>query len=344
MKLDRVSVTIDEIIDLLRREQNFVITFHVTPDYDAVSSALCMCYILKSFENTSVIVVSEEKREVFERIFSFLPLWEEIKGIEDLKGVDLRNYVLIVLDSGEIKRVGKTFEKLLREFKFVINIDHHYDNELFGNYNLVDPDAVGTGEIIYSILKRVGIRINRELATLVYTSIVGDGGSFRFDSVKPSTHLIAAELLQTGIEPSFFTENMFQNKTVEFIKFEGEVFQNIKTCCNNKVVWVTITDELLRKYNLLESEVEAVVEDIGRIKDAVVYFTIKEKKEKNLISVALRSKNGFDVSKIARKLGGGGHKNASGVSFNLALGIDKVEKIVIDEISNSLFGSIVEKK
>lgn len=328
--------TIDEIVSVLREESKFVITFHINPDYDAVGSSLGMFYILKSIGKDDVIVVSEERREVFERMFSFLPFWQEIRTVSELDNESLPDYTLLVLDSGETKRIGKTLQKLVERFKVVVNIDHHHDNELFGNYNLVSSDVVGTGELIYQISKVFGIPLTKEFATLIYTSIVGDGGSFRFDSVKPSTHRITAELLETGIKPSFFTVNMFQNKTVEFIKFEGEVFQNLKSADNNKVVWVVITDDLLKKYGILENETEPVVEDIGRVKDAVVYFTIKEKKEKDIISVALRSKGDFDVSRIARKLGGGGHKNASGVSFDISLGVDNVERIVIQEITKYL--------
>lgn len=327
--------SIEEIIEILKTQDNFVITFHINPDYDAVGSSLAVYKVLKNL-GKNAIVVSEEKKETFEKIFSFLPNWEVIKNYEELEKIDLKYYTLIVLDSGELKRIGKNLQKLSNQFKCIINIDHHHDNEIFGTYNLVNSEAVGTGELIYILAKKLIGEIDKELATLLYASIVGDGGSFRFDSVKPSTHRITAELLETGIKPSFFTINMFQNKSIEFIKFEGELFQNLKECCNRKVVWVVITDELLRKYGILENETEPVVEDIGRIKEAIVYFTIKEKKEKNIITVALRSKGEFDVSKIARKLGGGGHKNASGVSFDISTGIEEVERIVVQEISEAM--------
>lgn len=327
--------SIEEITEILKTNDNFVITFHINPDYDAVGSSLALYRVLRDL-GKNVIVVSEEKKETFEKIFSFLPNWEVIKYYQELENIDTKNYNLIVLDSGELKRIGKNLQKLSSQFKSIINIDHHHDNEIFGTYNLVNSDAVGTGEIIYGIIKNLTKQITKELASLLYASIVGDSGSFRFDSVKPSTHRITAELLETGIKPSFFTINMFQNKSVEFIRFEGELFQNIKECCNRKVVWVVITDELLKKYGILENETEPVVEDIGRISDAIVYFTIKEKKEKNIITVALRSKGDFDVSRIARKLGGGGHRNASGVSFDISMGIKEVEKTIIQELSDAM--------
>ncbi len=328
--------SIEDIIKVLMEENNFVLTFHINPDYDAVSSSLALKYILEKMGKTNVTVVSEEKKEVFQKIFSFLPYYQEIKELKDIKDINFKEHVLIVLDSGEIKRIGKNFQNYTKEFKFIVNIDHHHDNEMFGKYNLVNPNTVGTGEIIYNILKQTNIPLSKELATLIYASIVGDSGSFRFDSVKPTTHRIAAELLETGIKPSFFTSNMVQNKTIEFMKFEAELLQNIKTCCENKVAWIRITEELLKKYNILESETESIIEDIGKIKDTIVYFAIKEKKEKEIISVALRSKREFDVSEIARKLGGGGHKNASGVSFDISLGIEEVEKIITKEICNHI--------
>ncbi|MFN4245123.1 MAG: DHH family phosphoesterase [Brevinematia bacterium] len=325
-----------EIIEILMKESNFLITFHINPDYDAVSSSLALMYILKAIEKKNVIVVSEERKEVFQRVFSFLPFYEEIKEFKYIEGLDLEEYVLIVLDSGEIKRVGRNFQRLVDEFKFIVNIDHHYDNEMFGRYNFVNPDAVCTGEIIYMIAKEMGVVLSKELAMLIYASIVGDSGSFRFDSVRPSTHEIAAKLLETGIKPSFFTLNMFQNKSIDFVKFEGELLQSIKSCCNNKVVWVVITDKLLKKYNIMDSETESVVEDIGRIKDSVVYFVIKEKVDKGVISVALRSKGDLDVSLIAKKFGGGGHRNASGVAFDISVSIEEIEKMVVNEILANL--------
>lgn len=328
--------TFEDIKEILKREDKFVITFHVNPDYDAVGSSLSLSYILKKLGKKEVLVVSEEKREIFEKTFSFIPTWDSIKGIEYLKNINLSEYVLVVLDSGEKKRIGKTFQNFIPQFKIVINIDHHHDNDMFGNYNLVDLEVVGTGEIVYNIAKSLGVEIDKVLAMLLYPAIVGDSGSFRFDSVKPYTHIIASELLKTGIKPSFFTTAMFQNKSLNFIKFEGEVFLNIKTCCDNKIVWVVITNEMMKKYGISENETEPVVEDIGRIKDCIVYFTIKEKTERGVISVALRSKGDFDVSEIAKRLGGGGHKNASGIAFDLSLGVEEVEKRVLEELKSNL--------
>ncbi|MCX8029124.1 MAG: bifunctional oligoribonuclease/PAP phosphatase NrnA [Brevinematales bacterium] len=324
--------TIDEVAEAIKAEDKFVVTFHINPDYDAVGSSLAFYKILTELGKSNVLVVSDEKKDLFEKNFSFMPMWNEIKEAKDVDNLDLKDYVLVVLDSGEVKRIGKYLKDRVNEFKYVINIDHHHDNELFGSYNLVDFEVVGTGEIVYRIAKYLDVPISKDIASLLYASIVGDSGSFRFDSVKPSTHIMASELLKTGIKPSFFTRNMFQNKSISFIKFEGEVFQNIKSCCNNKVVWVVITDELLKKYGITESETEPLVEDIGRIRDAIVYFTIKEKKEKGIISVALRSKGEFDVSSIAREMGGGGHKNASGIAFDITRGINEVEKMVIDRL------------
>lgn len=328
--------TIEDIKEVLEKEDRFVITFHVNPDYDAVGSALSLSHILKKLGKKEVLVVSEEKREVFEKTFSFIPTWDSIKEVEELKNIDLSKYVLVVLDSGEKKRIGKTFQKLISQFKIVINIDHHHDNDMFGDYNLVELEVAGTGEIVYDIAKSLGVEIDKDLAMLIYPAIVGDSGSFRFDSVRPYTHTIASELLKTGIKPSFFTMAMFQNKSLNFIKFEGEVFLNIKTCCDSKIVWAVITDEMMKKYGISDNETEPVVEDIGRIKDCVVYFTIKEKVERGLISVALRSKGDFDVSEVAKKLGGGGHKNASGVAFDLSLGVEEVEKRVLEELKKHL--------
>ncbi|MGB9622172.1 MAG: DHH family phosphoesterase, partial [Brevinematia bacterium] len=258
----RESISITQLSKLLKDENNFVISFHINPDYDAVASSLALSYLLDRLDKNNIIV-SEESRSTFESNFSFLPEWEKIKDIKDIKNIDLSNYILVSLDSGDKKRLGKELSELANKFKFLINIDHHRDNDFFGNYNLVETDVVSAGEIIFKLAKELNIKLSKELATYIYASILGDGGSFRFDSVKPSTHLIAAELLETGIKPSFFNQNMYQNKKLEFIKLEGEVFQNIKTCCNDKVVWVIITDELLKKYGIRESETEPIIEDIG---------------------------------------------------------------------------------
>jgi len=323
--------TLDEILNEIKFNDNFIITFHMPPDYDSVGSALAMFYILRKI-GKNALVVSEEDNSVIKKNFSFLPLHEEIKEISVLNDLNPGDYTLISLDSGEEKRLGRTFSKDIGKFKKVINIDHHYDNNLFGDVNYIDSEVSGTGEIIYRIVELLNIELNKELATLIYASIVEDSGSFRFDSTKPSTHLIAAKLLETGIKASFFTKNMYQNKSIDFVKFEGELFTNIKTALDNKIVWVVITNEILNKYNLSDSDTEPVVEDIGRIKDCKVYFTIKEKIKRGLITVALRSKDDTDVSKVAQKFGGGGHKSASGISFDISLGLENVEKKIVEEL------------
>ncbi len=326
-----VQVSLEEISKELRLGDNFIITFHINPDYDAVGSALSMFYILRKMEKNALIVGDEEE-SVIRKNFGFLPLSEEIKHVSVLDGLPVEEYTLIALDSGDEGRLGRKINEYFGRFKKIINIDHHYDNTRFGTLNHVNPDISGVSEIIYSLAEILGIEITKDLASLIYAGIVGDSGSFRFDSTRPSTHIIASKLLETGIKPSFFTKNMYQNKSLEFVKFEGELFSSVKSTEDRKIVWVVITNDLLARYNLSESDTEPVIEDIGRVKDCVVYFVIKEKKRKGVITVALRSKDDIDVSRVAQKFGGGGHKNASGVSFDISVGVENVEKMVLDEL------------
>jgi len=325
------QVSLEEIAQELRLGDNFIITFHINPDYDAVGAALSMFYILKKMEK-NVIIVGDEEESIIRKNFGFLPLSEEIKHVSVLDRLPVEEYALIALDSGDERRLGKKVNEYFGRFKKIINIDHHYDNTRFGTLNYVNSDISGVSEIIYTLVEILGIELTKEIASLIYAGIVDDSGSFRFDSTKPSTHVVASRLLETGIKPSFFTKNMYQNRSLEFIKFEGELFSKIRSTEDKKIVWVIITADLLAKYNLSESDTEPVVEDIDGIKDCVIYFVIKEKKSKGVITVALRSKDDIDVSQVAQKFGGGGHKNASGVSFDISVGIENVEKVILDEL------------
>ncbi len=335
VKVLQQPITLQDIANLLIGDDNFVITFHVNPDYDAVGASLALYHALVKLKK-NVFIVSSEPRDVFQKNFSFLPGYRSIKAVDIVLEKGISNFTLICLDSGDKRRIGYEIAKLFDNFKSTLNIDHHHDNCLFANINYVDSNISGTGEIIYSLIQNMNVEIDLDIAKCLYASIVGDSGSFRLDSTKPSTHRIAAELIELGVRPSEFNMNMFQNKSVDFIKFEGEVFSGIKSAFDNKVVWVVVKDEMFKRYNLSDLDSEGLVEDIGRIKEALIYFTIKEKTHKGIIAVSLRSKKNIDVSKVARKFGGGGHKNAAGVSFSITEPIDKIEAMLLEEFKRIL--------
>ena len=181
---------ISKAIDMIKTIEKISIVSHISPDGDNVGSILAMGLALRKLGKTVNIIKTDE----IPRDYLFLP---QVETIMDYDREDIE--LLIVLDCSDIDRLGE-LKDLVSKSKNTINIDHHVSNTAFADYNIVDSKAAATGELVYLFLNQMGIEIDEEIATCIYTAISTDTGSFMYESVTDNTHEIAADLLRKGID------------------------------------------------------------------------------------------------------------------------------------------------
>jgi len=314
----------EDIIKKINESSIIGITYHVSPDGDAVGSALALLQGIRKLGKISYIL----SKDVISEDLGFLPCSSEIDNevYEPKDDTDL----VIILDCGNLERVSAE----LGNYKgTTVNIDHHLSNDKYAQINYVDTNASATAEIVYSLLKAMNVIVNKDMATCLYTSIVTDTGSFRHSNVTKRTHEIAGELISLGINNSVVHSELFDNKPIESLILLGEVIKNIRTYFNGKVSVLEITNRICDSIGIPPEEVADVVNFGLQVKGVEVAVLLKE--ASNGIKVSLRSKNNFDVRNIAGLFGGGGHSKASGVFFK-EKSIDEAKELLLSAIEKEL--------
>lgn len=301
MKVDRRA-----IVDLLGKEDGFLITSHINPDGDSIASQLALKGILTLLGKRSVIVNSHP----VPRVYRFLPGAGEILT---RRRHSLRPYsVLFALDCGHPSRASGFLDGT-RPLT-VVNIDHHVSNSGYGDLNWVDSRASSTCEIIYEIARSSGVEIEGDIATNLYAGILTDTGSFRYSSTTPRSLSIASRLLRCGIDPHRIAENIYENAEFSSLRLLGKALSRIGRSRDGKVSWMTFSHAELSSLSNT-SETEEFVNYARSLNTARIAIGFKEVSPGE-IRVSLRSKGPINVAEIASRYGGGGHRNAAGCTVN----------------------------
>lgn len=297
-----------EIKEEILKSKRIGLSFHTSPDGDAIGSTLALLNALRVLGKDSYII----SRDVISDNLSFLSLAKEIDGntLEPQRDTNL----VIVLDCGNVDRISADLSNYGGK---IINLDHHISNENYGSINYVDPSAAATAELSYLLIKELGINFldksdeSIAIGNAIYTGLITDTGSFRHSNVTKRSHQIASELIEIGVDNSKIHSNLFDNKPFNKVKLMGCVLSNIELALNEKVAVLQIPKGMLEQFNLLHVDTSDIISIGLGIKGVEVSMLLKEVEEG--VKTSLRSKNNVDVRKVAEVYGGGGHIKAAGV-------------------------------
>ncbi|CUU46517.1 DHH family phosphoesterase [Clostridium beijerinckii] len=322
--------SLKEIKEEILKSKRIGLSFHTSPDGDAIGSTLALLNALRHLGKDSYII----SRDVISDNLSFLSFANEIDGntLEPKEGTDL----VIILDCGNVERISADLSNYKGK---VINIDHHISNEEYGFINYVDVSAAATCEISYLLAEELGIDFKNKtdveinIGSAVYTGIVTDTGSFRHSNVTKRTHKIVSELIELGVNNSKVHSNLFDNKPFEKVKLMGCVLSNIELALENKVAVLEIPKGMLEEFNLKNTDTSDIISVGLGIKGVEVSMLLKEVEDG--VKGSLRSKNDVDVRKVAEVYGGGGHIKAAGVmqkGVDIEIAKENLLKILKEEL------------
>ncbi|EJO5348171.1 bifunctional oligoribonuclease/PAP phosphatase NrnA [Clostridium botulinum] len=316
----------NDILNKIMESNSIAITFHTSPDGDSLGSALGLLQGIRKLNKKAYILSTESVPETFK----YLPCSEEITG--DIKEPTKDTDCVIVLDCGNVERINAQLDLKNRQY-FLINMDHHLSNDMYGDLNLVDTNAPAVAEVVYNILKELNINVDKNIAACLYTSLITDTGSFRYPGTTSVTHTIAGELINTGLDFSSIHRKIFENKKYERLKLYGKALEEMYLE-DEKLCVIKITKKMLNELNMEDakdtSDIISLGMQIGSVEVAVLFKEVEEG-----VKISLRSKEYVDVRKIAENFGGGGHIRASG-AFIKGEALDIVEKILIEIIKKEL--------
>lgn len=296
---------IKEIVEVIKEKKNILILPHILPDGDAIGSSIALYFVLKNMGKVPYILLED----IVPNNLKFLPCQYISPNLEDSFVPDL----VISVDCSDTDRLGKR-RQYFDSVSYTLNIDHHITNTCFAKYNFIDAEAAATGEIIYEITMELGVPITPTIATCLYVALATDTGSFRYDNTSPQTHRIAAKLLENNIDLNKITTEIYQNRPVKKMKLLTDALSTLQFYCDGKLAILHTTLDMLKKHDVGPEDTDGFIEFARDVCGVEVGVFLKEIKT-NEMKVGFRSKYDVDVSMIAKKFGGGGHKKASGCTI-----------------------------
>jgi len=315
------------ILDEIKRANNILINVHRNPDLDSIGSSTALCQALtKIFKKKVTLVCPHEIPENFK----FLEGADSVKMVDFKKWADtrVRPYDLfLILDSGSYDVVTSDKKIQLPIINKII-IDHHRTNN-WEDFRLLDIEASSTSEVVYQMLLDWKVNIDKEMATSLFAGIAGDTVFFKYEKNAKKTFKIATELLNLGANKDKIVEHSFDSFEFGLIQLIGEFLTKMQK--GNGFIYSVIDNETFIKYGKQRGAREIVANLFARSIKGFDFGIMAVEYERDKFALSFRSKN-TDVSKIAKRFGGGGHKNAAGATIygNIDQVIKKIKEVLMD--------------
>lgn len=293
--------SIKDVAEAINGFDSFVISTHVSPEGDAIGSAVGLALALKKIgKKVSVLC--------FDPVPDFLSFLPGADMVQRAERIDEPHDALIVVDC-EPQRTGlKDLENA--PVKKVINIDHHVTNPKTSDVYWVSPEASAAGEMIYDVVMEMGIPLDLDIATNLYTCIFTDTGSFRYSNTDEDALAKSARLLSYGVNTWEISENVYESKSFGRMKLLGLVLSTIEISDDGLLSWVTVKEDFYSQTGTSAEDTDGFINYPRAVKGVEVAVLFREAGDK--VKISFRSKGRVDVSQLAQSLGGGGHPNAAG--------------------------------
>jgi bifunctional oligoribonuclease and PAP phosphatase NrnA len=301
---------LEEVAQAIREHDRFLLTTHENPDGDALGSLLAAKLTLDALGKDSVMVLPGVAPLPAE--YKFMPLAELRRTLPD----DVDQRVLFALDCANESRLGQ-FAETLKRAPLVLNVDHHHDNTRFGGMNVVRADASSTGEIVRDLLLLLDIELTPELAEAIYIALVTDTGRFQYANTTPKALRLAAELVEAGANVHRVFQDVYENVAFAKLKLLARALAKARVYEGGRVIVADLERGDFEAAGAEEPFSEGIIDFLRAVEGTELVALIREPPTQNgptrRVSLRTRAEE-VDVSAIARKSGGGGHRQAAGFS------------------------------
>lgn len=291
------------ILDFVTSTPELLVVTHFYPDGDAVGSLVAFGAMMEQLGLSPILAVDGKCPDKY----SFLPGFSGIRDLQD-NPPDRPFSKVVILDAGSRSRIGEA-EKYIAVDADILNIDHHFTGKFHGLINHIDVDASATAELLYDLCRAWELDLTPRIAYGIYTGIFTDTGRFRFSNTSARAMQICSELISKGVNPCLVTDR---------------VYYSVQPVVMNSLAWALAQIELVRNGTIAmihldlehaSPDTEGFIEFASSLRGVAISIFICEF-EKNVYKVSIRSKCKIDVSQLAKRLGGGGHRKAAGFRFS----------------------------
>ena len=307
------------MLDLIKTKKHALIFSHQGPDGDSVGSSVSLSLYLTKIGISNKIIFPDH----YPNFLSWMSgLENSLVAADNLQLVtDLYNKsdLIFCLDFNNKSRLGNDLNEIISKNndKYVIVIDHHTNPENFGDFEIIDDKASSTCELVFNFIESNGDLnlIDIPISEAIYSGLITDTGSFKYDSVSSSTHLIVSKLKDVGLNHVEVHNKIFDQNSVSKINLLGYALQKIKIDSESSLAYLVLSEKELNKFNYKKGDSEGFVNFCLSIEGIENAAFLRE--DKDLIKMSFRSKGKVKVNEFSRKYyGGGGHVNAAGGAIN----------------------------
>ena len=310
-----------QVLDALTTQHRFVLASHARPDGDSIGSQLALAFALHQL-GKEVRAVSRDPAPPYLRTFP---------GIADLEITDAVEGpydAAVVLECGAIERT----EVSGLDRNMVINIDHHIGNTTYGTVNWIDESAAACGEMVFDLVRGLGVPLSREIAAFVYIAILTDTGSFHHSNITPRTFDVCRQLTDAGVAPAEVAARVYQDSSIGKLRLTGLLLDRMQLVSDSRVAVLSVDDQVLADTGCAADDMEGLINlplTAHSVQAVILFKTFDDQ-----LRVSLRSKGEIDVRSVAATYGGGGHRNASG--FSLSVPLDESRTRVIAQVTTAV--------
>jgi phosphoesterase RecJ-like protein len=302
------------IADALRQHDRFLVVTHENPDGDALGSLLAVTMALQRLGKDAVMYLPGKTPLPAE--YSFMPL----EGVVREPPADSAERVLLAVDCAKEDRIGDA--AAISRAPLVIDIDHHHDNTRFGDLNLIVADASSTGEVLRDVFAELGVELTPELAEPLYIALVTDTGRFQYTNTTPKSFRLAAELVEAGADIHAVFQEVYESVEFAKLKLLARALDRATVLEGGRIVVSHLLRTDFADVGAEEPYSEGIIDYLRAVEGAELAVLIREQLNESAHAHkgSLRSSiDELDVSAIARRFGGGGHRQAAGFSTDIAL-------------------------
>jgi len=299
---------IDELAQWLRERDHIVILTHVHPDGDALGSTSAICMALQKMGKQAVCVCDDPVPSDL----AFLP----VSAVQPEQLPFAPRWALLC-DAGDAGRAGRS-GKLLDQVQGASTLDHHGTSRGVGDICIIEPKSSATGVLVLELIRSLGVSLDRDMAACLYAAITTDTGNFAFSNTNPDALRAVADCLETGLDAEDMNYRLFRARRMQKTRLIGAALYDMEFLRDGRVALIQITREKMARCGASGEDIDTIVNFGMDTKGVAVSVLLEERG--STVKVSLRSRGELDVSALAARLGGGGHKNAAGATLDLSIG------------------------
>lgn len=307
-----MKINVEKCAQILREKDNILILTHAHPDGDTLGCGFALCRALLELGKKARVICADE----IQKKYAYL-----------MQDLDMPSF-----DEDYVVAVDVATENLLGSLQDVYGgkidmcIDHHGSNTDYAKYLLLNADAAAACEIIFKVIKALGVDIDKNIANCLYTGLTTDTGCFRYSSATSNTYRAAAELIDLGADNGKINRIMFETKTKTYAALERMAIEGMQFFCNERICVITVTQDMYKKTGSNEQETEAIAPLTRQTEGVEIGLTIREKPD-GTCKCSIRTYESVDASVLAACFGGGGHKQASACKFDC--GVEEAKQMLV---------------